>query len=199
MTRHSLLQDKENRQTPSTAYVSSRLGLTSPALHTPSHAGTANLEDLAASNAKLSCDDANAASTPAMGAISSYMLPFMLDKARGTPSSAAASVPPSTGAAVAPAAEYAAAPAAENAAAPVAETALPVGAFCDGGFTSRADPSNSLAHDFNPYNLAKEQRTTEPQTRVSNACTMALHSKSWWLYAQLALGHTVLTAHHTNV
>ena len=186
-----MLQDKENRQTPSTAYVSSRLGLTSPALHTPSHAGTANLEDLAASNAKLSCDDANAASTPAMGAISSYMLPFVLDKARGTPSSAAASVPPSTGAA--------AAPAAENAAAPVAETALPVGAFRDGGFTSRADPSNSLAHDFNPYNLAKERQTTEPQTRVSNACTMALQSKSWWLYAQLALGHTVLVAHHLSV
>ena len=157
-----VLQDKENRQTPSTAYVSSRLGLTSPALQTPSHAGTADLEDPTASNAKPSCDNAHAASTLAKGSISGYTLPFTHDEAHGTPSSAVASVPPCTGVAGAPAA-----------AAPAAETALPAGVFGDRRLSSPEGPTHSIAQEggSNPYDLAKEQQATAPQTRVSPACT----------------------------
>ena len=100
-----------------------------------------------------------------MGTTSSHMLTFVLDKAGGTLSSAVASAAPSTGAAVPPAAD--------NSAAPAAETALPVEAFADGRFSSPEGRTHNLAQQdgLNPYNHAKEQQDTGPQT-ISLACTM---------------------------
>lgn len=153
-TSSHLLQDKENRQTPSTAYISSRLGLTSPAFHTPSHAGAAHHEDPAASDPKPSRDSVHAADTLATGTISSHTLPLAFDKDHGTPNSAAASA----GAAAAPA---------EESAAPAEEAALPVGACGDMRFSSPKGPTQRYAQQGDLHNFAKEQQATGLQARVS--------------------------------
>lgn len=87
------MQDKENRHTPSTAYISSRLGLASPALHTPSHASAIDHDPVAAPRPVSSCNDAHVTSTPS-GRVAkdfTHLRPYAADKNHSTPISAAPS------------------------------------------------------------------------------------------------------------
>lgn len=141
----SSMQDKENRHTPSTAYISSRLGLASPALHTPSHASALDHDAVAAHKPVSTCADAHAISTPSGGVATdfSHLRPYVVDKDHSTPISAA----------------------------PSPEAALPVVAISD----RRRDSSSGPAHIFAQHSsceadsLAKQQPPTDAPTGVSPA------------------------------
>ena len=87
------MQDKENRHTPSTAYTSSRLGLASPALHTPSDASAVDHDPVAAREPVSLCHDAHVTSTPS-GRVAkdfTHLRPYAADKNHSTPISTAPS------------------------------------------------------------------------------------------------------------
>lgn len=89
------LQDKENRQTPNTAYVSSRLGIASPAVHTPSHTSASqpsSVADQAVAQAIAPVDNSDALSTPSAF---THLTPSLVNNSHSTPTSAAASAMPS--------------------------------------------------------------------------------------------------------
>lgn len=140
------MQDKENRGTPSTAYISSRLGLASPALHTPSGASAHDPDGEAASKAVSLCNDAHTTSTPSGRMDFSHLRPCMVDKDHSTPISAE----------------------------PSAEPALPVGPVSEQRHSSQLGPAHSCAQqsgaEADP--LAKWQQSTDTNAGASPAHPM---------------------------
>ena len=81
------MQDKENKHTPSTAYVSSRLGLASPAFQTPARSGHKSAQH--GSKSAHACRDANTHSTPSVGTALTHVTPSVAGGEQPTPSSGA--------------------------------------------------------------------------------------------------------------
>ena len=88
------MQDKENKQTPSTAYVSSRLGLASPAFETPARTAVpthTQTQEEAATKSVPSRQDAHAHSTPSAVTAFAHITPPVTGSGHSTPTSEAAS------------------------------------------------------------------------------------------------------------
>ena len=140
------MQDKENRSTPSSAYISSRLGPASPALHTPSHPNPAQPSEHAHSSAApnmLPSGIAHAISSPSIGTAQTHVTPSVVGNGHSTPTSAAAAVIPCT------------------------EAVLPMRAFGERAHSRLGCVAHNSVLETNCQTRAAEQLpSSEPQTQV---------------------------------
>ena len=144
------LQDKENTHTPNAAYVSSRLGIASPAVHTPhTHAAQpSSVADQAVAQAASSLDVSDALSTPSAF---TRLTPHVVNNSHSTPTSVAASAIPS------------------------AEAVLPIRALGERAHSRLGAPhSSALQSCGTQHNLPEQQHDKEPQAEVSSLCIGAL-------------------------